>query len=338
MDKLILTNNKEKCLEDLLFEFGENADEIFIASAFFSDTKLLNKWTKLDKTIQLIVSLRFPTSYDSLNEVFKNKNITIRFLGKKFHSKFYVFFKDKKPVACIIGSSNLTGGGLRNNIETNAILTDPTHLNAIVEQISELEKHSPQLLDNNVLEAYEPEYRKSQVMEKNKEPIRDLYTEMKTSNWKNNNSLPDDIIHFNPDVKMLEKFWKSYKKKLHEAADITSNQKPKKYKFDVTIGTHDIYIQNYCLPKKNKVQLALMIKKNPKAVFQFLEERKTNIHKDIGKQLNWNSKLKIKRLELEFETDFNNAEKLNDAINWLVENTIIFYNVFPKYLKNAPRK
>lgn len=342
MDKLILTNNKEKCLEDLLFEFGENADKIFIASAFFSDTKLLKEWTKLNKNIQLIVSLRFPTSCDSIREIFQNKNITIRFLGNTFHSKFYVFFKDEKPFACIIGSSNFTGGGLRKNIETNAILRDSTYLNDIVGQISELMKLSLPL-ENKVLEDYELEYRESQTIEKNKKTRRDLYSEIKSmnnSNWKNNNSLPDNIIQIKPNVKdrMLE-FWESYRKKLHESANIPSSQTPKeKYKFDVTIGTHDIYIQNHCLPKENKVQLALMIKKNPKAVFQFLEERKTNIHKDIGKQLNWNSKLTIKRLELEFETDFNNAEKLKDAINWLVENTIIFYKVFPKYLENAPRK
>ena len=342
MDDLILTNNKEKCLEDLLLEFGENADKIFIASAFFTDTKLLNKWTKLDKYIRLIVSLRFPTSYDSIKEIFQNKNITIRFLGNTFHSKFYVFFKNQKPYACLIGSSNFTNGGLRKNIETNAILTDSTYLNDITEQISELEKLSLPL-GNDILEKYELEYRESQTIEKNTKTRRDLYAEMRTvnnSNWKSNNSLPDNIVQIRPNVKdrMLD-FWESYRNKLHESANISSNQTPNaKYTFDVTIGKTDIFIQNHCMPQKNKVQLTLMIKKNPEAVFNFLQKRKTDIHKDIGKQLNWNSELTTKRLELELETDFNNAEKLNKAINWLVENTITFHKVFPKYLEDAHEK
>ena len=338
MGNLILTNCKTKCLENYLAQYGEKAEKIIISTAFFTENELIIKWLASGKNVELFVSLRPPTNYDAIKEIVEFKNLSIRFLGNTFHSKFYVFYIQQKPYACIIGSSDFTIGGLISNFETNVILTRNDYLNEIEKHIVLIQDKS-ELLDGFVLDKYKEIYRDSQIWEKDI-VLRDLYSEFRTNNlkWKNHNSLPLDIVYNEVDIHdRLSDIWSSYKKKLHEATSIQSDQAPRKFKLDVTIGVGDIFIQNYCLPKKNKVQIRLMIKNNPDGVYKFLEKRKYNIHQDIGKPLFWNAAWNIKRLELEMDTDFYNTVKLNDAINWLVENTVLFYTVFPGYLKDAPR-
>lgn len=144
MQELILTNSIERSLKDLLKDFGDKADKIRIASAFFSDTAFINEWQDKSKLIDLLVSLRPPTNYYSLKTIYSKLGVNIQFLGDDFHSKFFIFYKNKIPFSCIIGSSNFTSGGLNKNIETNAILTDMKYL-------KEVEKHFSTIWDQSYL-------------------------------------------------------------------------------------------------------------------------------------------------------------------------------------------
>jgi hypothetical protein len=85
---------------------------------------LIESWLKLNKNISLLISLRPPTNYYSLKKIIHNRNIQIRFLGNKFHSKFIIFENTEIPLNSIIGSSNFTNGGLDQNIETNILVKD----------------------------------------------------------------------------------------------------------------------------------------------------------------------------------------------------------------------
>ena len=142
MQKIILTNNKDKNLKTILSDFADKADKIKIATAFFSNTEFINEWLNNSKQVDLLVSLRPPTNYYSLKNVQSNIGITIQFLGNNFHSKFFIFYDNGQPFACIIGSSNFTAGGLYKNIETNAILTDTKYLQEIDNQFSNLWEQS----------------------------------------------------------------------------------------------------------------------------------------------------------------------------------------------------
>jgi len=141
----ILTNRGSSDFEELLIDLSKSADHIKIATAFFSDTKLINQWEQNFKTVDLLFSLRPPTNYYSLLNIYSKTNVNIQFLGKDFHSKFYVFYRDSKPFALVIGSSNLTVGGLYNNIETNTIIKDENYLKEIDREFSALWKISYQL-------------------------------------------------------------------------------------------------------------------------------------------------------------------------------------------------
>lgn len=141
----IITNNGSSDFEDLMMDLSETADCIKIATAFFSDTKLISTWVDRSKTVDLLVSLRPPTNYYSLLKIYSKKHVNIQFLGNEFHSKFFIFYKDSKPFAFVIGSSNLTAGGLYKNIETNTIIRDENYLKEIDRKFSALWKISYQL-------------------------------------------------------------------------------------------------------------------------------------------------------------------------------------------------
>lgn len=152
MQQTILTNDKDNNLKNILADFADKADTVKVATAFFSDTEFINSWLDNSKQVDLLVSLRPPTNYYSLKNVYSKLGLNIQFLRDNFHSKFFIFYEIGQPFACIIGSSNFTAGGLYKNIETNAILTDTKYLTEIDKQFSSLWEQSfslqPTDLDN----------------------------------------------------------------------------------------------------------------------------------------------------------------------------------------------
>lgn len=151
----ILSNSKHYGTREMISEFAAESDTIRVASAFFTDTELIMEWIGSSKKVELIVSLRPPTNYYSLKRVQSKTGITMQFLGKKFHSKFFIFYSSGEPHACIIGSSNFTIGGLDTNIETNAILKGRKYLNEIDNHFSSLWEES-YLLQPSDLNKYKP--------------------------------------------------------------------------------------------------------------------------------------------------------------------------------------
>jgi phosphatidylserine/phosphatidylglycerophosphate/cardiolipin synthase-like enzyme len=74
-------------------------------------------------------------------------NVDISFLGNDFHSKFFLFYKQKELIGGVIGSSNFTSGGLVKNIETNILIKDN-------DTLKELQKHFDELLQNSNIQVY----------------------------------------------------------------------------------------------------------------------------------------------------------------------------------------
>lgn len=140
----IITNKTNDNLRNKLKSLASKADSIEIAVAFFSDSELIKQWDNEKKKINLIVSLRPPTSFYSMKDLQSALNVDISFLGTDFHSKFFLFYKQKELIGGIIGSSNFTSGGLVKNIETNIFIKDD-------DLLSELQTHFYNLLQNSNL-------------------------------------------------------------------------------------------------------------------------------------------------------------------------------------------
>jgi len=140
----IIENTIKDNLRIKLKSLASKADYIEIAVAFFSDSELIKQWNNEKKKINLIVSLRPPTNFHSLKDLQSARNVDFSFLGNDFHSKFFLFYKQKELIGGIVGSSNFTLGGLEKNIETNILIKDAGTL-------SELKSHFYDLLQNSNL-------------------------------------------------------------------------------------------------------------------------------------------------------------------------------------------
>lgn len=104
-------------------------DEACFVTAFFTQDQLIKMMCNANKKVRLVVSLRPPTCPKALRRVQLLNNADVRFMGRELHSKIYAFSKGERDSLFgaefegFIGSSNMTDGGLFNNIETNILLS-----------------------------------------------------------------------------------------------------------------------------------------------------------------------------------------------------------------------
>lgn len=135
-------------------------------------------------------------------------------------------------------------------------------------------------------------------------------------------------------------FWNLFKDKLAKTRKIPSLQTPRpQYWFDVTLGKSYVHISNYCNTDNNTVGVRIYIgNKIADSMLPFLESKKNEIESAIGQKLMWNPNPdnRDKIIVLEHTTDFDDKQKVEQALNWLVEYTLKFRETFSKLVKQAP--
>lgn len=132
-------------------------------------------------------------------------------------------------------------------------------------------------------------------------------------------------------------FWNSFRDKLAKTKKIPSLQTPKPaYWFDVTLGKSNIHLSNTCNTWENSVSVRVYIRNQiADKMLPFLESKKDEIEASIGQPLQWNPnpETRDKIISLVHTTDFKDKQKVEDALNWLVEYTVKFREVFSKIIK-----
>ena len=97
----------------LMQEIHDGMD-IYIASAFFTETNVIDDLIKRKCRLRIVVRLGFPTSPIALKHLLNHKNIEARFYtSHEFHPKLYILGNSK----IFIGSANLTQAALLTNQE-----------------------------------------------------------------------------------------------------------------------------------------------------------------------------------------------------------------------------
>jgi hypothetical protein len=102
--------------------------QLYIAAPYVTETGQLLSAAKNGVSVKLLVGLNASTTPQALAAVYGIPNISIRYLTHRFHAKIYI-----SDTAALVGSSNLTDGGLRSNREATIRLDQPDDLDAIVE-------------------------------------------------------------------------------------------------------------------------------------------------------------------------------------------------------------
>ena len=132
-------------------------------------------------------------------------------------------------------------------------------------------------------------------------------------------------------------FWTRFRDKLQATGKIPTLQTPQAHNwYDVRIGRSNILLNNVCNTQKDFVGVKLYIRNQVADVyFPALIARQSEINRALGSEPVWDSNpsAKDKTVALFHKTDLSNPVKLEEALDWLVQQTIIFYNVFSKEVK-----
>ena len=154
-------------------------------------------------------------------------------------------------------------------------------------------------------------------------------TNVKTIKSKTNNESESRNIQL--------EFWTKFRDKLQSTKKIPTLQTPKpRYWYDVRIGRSNILLSNICSPQKNIVGVRLYIRSNVVEIYYpVLKAKKDEINKVLGSEPMWdaNPEAKDKTIALSHDTDLTDPDRMEEALDWLVQQTIIFYNVFSKEVK-----
>ena len=154
-------------------------------------------------------------------------------------------------------------------------------------------------------------------------------TNVKTIKSKTNNESESRNIQL--------EFWTKFRDKLQSTKKIPTLQTPKpRYWYDVRIGRSNILLSNICSPQKNIVGVRLYIRSNVVEIYYpVLKAKKDEINKALGSEPMWdaNPEAKDKTIALSHDTDLTDPDRTEEALDWLVQQTIIFYNVFSKEVK-----
>jgi phosphatidylserine/phosphatidylglycerophosphate/cardiolipin synthase-like enzyme len=88
---------------------------------------------KKGKTVYLLVGLNSTTTPEALAALNELPNCAVRYFTHRFHAKVYLFDQE-----ALVGSSNLTDGGLQSNREATMHIDDTDELDELRALYSEL--------------------------------------------------------------------------------------------------------------------------------------------------------------------------------------------------------
>ena len=104
------------------------ASEIHLAAPYFTHPDPILDAVSKGKSVQLLIGLNAATSPEAVRKVHGISGLSVRFLTDRFHAKIFIFGD-----TALLGSSNLTDGGLYSNREAVICLDQPEDEDAIEE-------------------------------------------------------------------------------------------------------------------------------------------------------------------------------------------------------------
>ena len=132
-------------------------------------------------------------------------------------------------------------------------------------------------------------------------------------------------------------FWTKFKERLQDTKHIPKLQEVKpRYWFDIAIGRSNIHISNFCNTWNKCIGVRLYIRNSVvETYYPKLLARKTEIEKALHLPITWdaNPTAKDKTIAIQTSIDFNDKNSVDEALKWMVETTLKFYDVFSKEVK-----
>src|SRR5262249_23936643 len=101
---------------------------LYVAAPYVTKTDELARAANPGTSVDLLVGLHASTNLSALSEGNARPKLAIRYLTRRFHAKIYI-----ADDAALLGSSNLTSGGLMSNREAMILLDQDEDSDAIDE-------------------------------------------------------------------------------------------------------------------------------------------------------------------------------------------------------------
>jgi hypothetical protein len=114
-------------------EMVHRSTQLWIASPYVTMTQDLREAATNGKPVYLLVGLNSATSPEALSVVHGLSNCAVRYFTRRFHAKIYLFDNE-----ALVGSSNLTDGGLLSNREATICVRQAEDLDDLRALFSEL--------------------------------------------------------------------------------------------------------------------------------------------------------------------------------------------------------
>ncbi|WHF37129.1 phospholipase D-like domain-containing protein [Aeromonas salmonicida] len=124
MDLYTNRTSRNDFIKHAIIKHVEDGMDLFIASAFFTESDVVDELLAKGCHLRIVVRLGFPTSPKALGKLLTNKNVEARFFtSSSFHPKLYIF-GDK---VILLGSANLTRSALLSNQEVMVGISSNDH-------------------------------------------------------------------------------------------------------------------------------------------------------------------------------------------------------------------
>ena len=130
-------------------KLASQSSTIFAASPYVTMTDELLQAAQSGKKVRLLVGLNASTNPVALRKLFAVLNVSVRYYTRRFHAKVYLFDN-----SALIGSSNLTDGGMHSNREATIHTEDKDQLEDLTTLCEELWGNAP-VLTEEIMKKFE---------------------------------------------------------------------------------------------------------------------------------------------------------------------------------------
>jgi len=129
-------------------------------------------------------------------------------------------------------------------------------------------------------------------------------------------------------------FWTKFKGSVRAKDTNIRLQTPRpQHWYDVSMGSSEAHVALTINSRENLLGCEIYISKN-KELFNFLQERKEEIEKEIGEQAEWVNAAVASRIKIKKRvSDVFSQSEAENYFAWLYERTVLFQKVFGRHLR-----
>ncbi|WP_255562090.1 phospholipase D family protein [Rahnella sp. PD12R] len=175
MDLYTNRTSKNDFIKHGIINHIEDGMDLFIASAFFTESDVVDELLARGCHLRIVVRLGFPTSPAALEKLLNHNKVEARFFtNNSFHPKLYIF-GDK---TILLGSANLTRSAILSNQEVMVGLDSEDHRFAELQELFAEYWDEAEVLTKDAIKKYRSIYSKFSKINRELSEMENTVTEM----------------------------------------------------------------------------------------------------------------------------------------------------------------